>query len=94
MNEFIICCGYKGYMIKEYFANYFLHSSDVTFHMDRNHMEIHKQNVEQWKATLVDTGENTVTGRRLWGAREYLDNIFCYTHGDDIAARQKVGTLC
>ena len=65
INEFIICCGYKGYMIKEYFANYFLHTSDVTFHMDRNHMEIHKQNAEPWKVTLVDTGENTLTGGRL-----------------------------
>ena len=57
INEFIICCGYKGYMIKEYFANYFLHTSDVTFHMDLNHMEIHKRNTEPWKVTLVDTGE-------------------------------------
>jgi glucose-1-phosphate cytidylyltransferase len=65
INEFIICCGYKGYIIKEYFANYFLHTSDVTFHMDRNHMEIHKQNAEPWKVTLVDTGENTLTGGRL-----------------------------
>ena len=65
INEFIICCGYKGYMIKEYFANYFLHTSDVTLHMDRNHMEIHNQNAEPWKVNLVDTGANTLTGGRL-----------------------------
>jgi len=85
INEFIICCGYKGYMIKEYFANYFLHTSDVTFHMDRNHMEIHKQNAEPWKVTLVDTGENTLTGGRLGRVREYLDNTFCFTYGDGVA---------
>jgi len=85
INEFIICCGYKGYMIKEYFANYFLHTSDVTFHMDCNHMEIHKQNAEPWKVTLVDTGENTLTGGRLGRVREYLDNTFCFTYGDGVA---------
>lgn len=85
INEFIICCGYKGYMIKEYFANYFLHTSDVTFHMDRNHMEIHKQNAEPWKVTLVDTGENTLTGGRLGRVREYLDSTFCFTYGDGVA---------
>ena len=85
INEFIICCGYKGYMIKEYFANYFLHTSDVTFHMDRNHMEIHKQNAEPWKVTLVDTGENTLTGGRLGRVRDYLDNTFCFTYGDGVA---------
>ncbi len=85
INEFIICCGYKGYMIKGYFANYFLHTSDVTFHMDLNHMEIHKQNAEPWKVTLVDTGEATLTGGRLARVREYLDDTFCFTYGDGVA---------
>jgi glucose-1-phosphate cytidylyltransferase len=85
INEFIICCGYKGYIIKEYFANYFLHTSDVTFHMDFNHMEIHKQNAEPWKVTLVDTGESTLTGGRLARVRDYLDDTFCFTYGDGVA---------
>jgi len=85
INEFIIFCGYKGYMIKEYFANYFLHTSDVTFHMDSNHMEIHKQNAEPWKVTLVDTGEHTLTGGRLGRVREYLGSTFCFTYGDGVA---------
>ena len=85
INEFIICCGYKGYIIKEYFANYFLHASDVTFHMDLNHMEIHKQNAEPWKVTLVDTGEATLTGGRLARVREYLTDTFCFTYGDGVA---------
>ena len=85
INEFIICCGYKGYIIKEYFANYFLHSSDVTFHMESNHMEIHKQNAEPWKVTLVDTGEATLTGGRLARVRDYLNDTFCFTYGDGVA---------
>jgi len=85
INEFIICCGYKGYIIKEYFANYFLHTSDVTFHMDLNQMEIHKQNAEPWKVTLVDTGEATLTGGRLARVREYLTDTFCFTYGDGVA---------
>ncbi|MHA3960293.1 glucose-1-phosphate cytidylyltransferase [Synechococcus sp. LTW-G] len=85
INEFVICCGYKGYMIKEYFANYFLHTSDVTFHMDLNSMEIHKQNAEPWKVTLVDTGESTLTGGRLARVRDYLDDTFCFTYGDGVA---------
>ena len=85
VNDFIICCGYKGYVIKEYFANYFLHSSDVTFHMETNRMEIHKQNAEPWKITLVDTGENTQTGGRLARVRDYLDDTFCFTYGDGVA---------
>jgi glucose-1-phosphate cytidylyltransferase len=85
INEFIICCGHKGYMIKEYFANYFLHTSDLTFHMDRNHMEIHKQTAEPWKVTLVDTGESTLTGGRLARVRDYLDETFCFTYGDGVA---------
>ena len=85
INEFIICCGYKGFMIKEYFANYFLHTSDVTFHIDTNQIEIHKQNTEPWKVTLVDTGETTMTGGRLARVREYLDDTFCFTYGDGVA---------
>ncbi len=86
INEFIICCGYKGYVIKEYFANYFLHSSDVTFDMENNNMEVHQQNVEPWKITLVDTGENTLTGGRLKRVANYLDEApFCFTYGDGVS---------
>lgn len=84
INDFVICCGYKGYIIKEYFANYFLHNSDVTFHMDKNRMEIHKQKTEPWKVTLIDTGEGTMTGGRLSRVREYLDETFCFTYGDGV----------
>ena len=85
INEFIICCGYKGYVIKEYFANYSLHSSDVTFHMDVNRVEIHKRNAEPWKVTLVDTGQHTLTGGRLARIRDYIDDTFCFTYGDGVA---------
>ena len=87
INEFIICCGYKGYLIKEYFANYFLHTSDVTFHMDiDNHMEIHQRKSEPWKVTLVDTGDESQTGGRLGLVRPYLDSSsFCFTYGDGVA---------
>ena len=87
VNEFIICCGYKGYIIKEYFSNYFLHTSDVTFHMDiDNHMEIHHRKNEPWKVTLVDTGDMSQTGGRLGRVREYLDDSsFCFTYGDGVA---------
>jgi len=87
INEFVICCGYKGYLIKEYFANYFLHTSDVTFHMDiDNHMEVHHRHSEPWKVTLVDTGELTQTGGRLARVRPYLDgSSFCFTYGDGVA---------
>ncbi|MEE4238902.1 MAG: glucose-1-phosphate cytidylyltransferase [Anderseniella sp.] len=85
INEFIICCGYKGYVIKEYFANYFLHTSDVTLHMDLNHIEIHKRTAEPWKVTLIDTGEATQTGGRLRRVREFLDETFCFTYGDGVA---------
>ncbi len=85
VNEFIICCGYKGYVIKEYFANYFLHMSDVTFDMQNNKMEVHQNNAEPWKVTLVDTGENTMTGGRLKRVRQYLgDEDFCFTYGDGV----------
>ena len=86
INEFVICCGYKGYMIKEYFANYFLHMSDVTFQMSTNSMEVHQKNAEPWKVTLVDTGENTLTGGRLKRVHEYIsDSTFCFTYGDGVA---------
>ena len=86
INEFVICCGYKGYVIKEYFANYFLHMSDVTFHMKLNSMEVHNKKVEPWEITLVDTGDNTMTGGRLLRLRDYLnDGTFCFTYGDGVA---------
>lgn len=85
INEFIICCGYKGYMIKEYFANYFIHMSDVTFDMKLNKMEVHQQYSEPWKVTLIDTGEKTATGGRLKRISKYLDNKpFLFTYGDGI----------
>jgi glucose-1-phosphate cytidylyltransferase len=86
INEFVICCGYKGYVIKEYFANYFLHMSDVTFHMRTNSMEVHRKQAEPWEITLVDTGEATMTGGRLKRVRNYLDgDPFCFTYGDGVA---------
>ena len=85
INEFIICCGYKGYVIKEYFANYFLHTCDVTLDLSDNSMEIHKRNTESWKVTLIDTGETTMTGGRLKRVRQYLDDTFCFTYGDGLA---------
>ena len=87
MNDFIICCGYKGYIIKEYFANYFLHMSDVTFDMLNNSMEVHQKNAEPWRVTLVDTGEATMTGGRLKRVAGYLrgDDAFCFTYGDGLS---------
>jgi glucose-1-phosphate cytidylyltransferase len=86
LNDFIICLGYKGYQIKEYFANYFLHMSDVTFDMAKNHMEVHQNNVEPWRVTLVDTGENTMTGGRLKRVRDYVkEEDFCFTYGDGVS---------
>ncbi|MEB3353210.1 MAG: glucose-1-phosphate cytidylyltransferase [Cyanobacteriota bacterium] len=86
VNEFIICCGYKGYVIKEYFANYFLHQTDVTFHMKLNTMEVHHQKAEPWQVTLVDTGEASMTGGRLRRVRDYIgDDSFCFTYGDGVA---------
>ena len=87
VNEFIICCGYKGYMIKEYFANYFLHTSDVTFDMKENKMIVHECHTEPWTVTLVDTGENTLTGGRLKRVASYLkeETTFCFTYGDGLA---------
>jgi glucose-1-phosphate cytidylyltransferase len=86
-NDFIICCGYKGYAIKEYFANYFLHMSDVTFDMVHNKMEVHQRNAEPWKVTLVDTGESTMTAGRLKRVAPYLkdEEAFFFTYGDGVA---------
>jgi len=87
INEFIICCGYKGYVIKEYFANYFLHMSDVTFDMSKNSMDVHQRNAEPWRVTLVDTGDNTMTGGRVKRIYEYVkhDEAFCLTYGDGLS---------
>jgi glucose-1-phosphate cytidylyltransferase len=86
VNDFVICCGYKGYVIKEYFANYFLHMSDVTLDIENNSLQIHKQKSEPWRVTLVDTGENTLTGGRLKRIAGYLQNedAFCLTYGDGV----------
>jgi glucose-1-phosphate cytidylyltransferase len=87
INDFIICLGYRGYLIKEYFANYFLHTSDVTFDIANNQMRVHKRNAEPWQVTLVDTGETTMTGGRLKRVAPYLRNevAFCFTYGDGVA---------
>lgn len=87
VNDFVICCGYKGYLIKEYFANYFLHMSDVTFDMVHNRMEVHEQKAESWRVTLVDTGEDTMTGGRLKRVKGFLkdEEAFCFTYGDGVA---------
>lgn len=87
INEFIVCCGYKGYVIKEYFANYFLHMSDVTFDMSENRMTVHNQKAEPWKVTLVDTGDDTMTGGRLKRIASYIqdEDIFCLTYGDGLS---------
>ena len=86
INDFVICLGYKGYVIKEYFANYFLHMSDVTFDMHSNEMMVHQKHVEPWKVTLVDTGETTLTGGRLKRVAKYIDSeSFCLTYGDGVA---------
>lgn len=95
INDFVICCGYKGYVIKEYFANYFFHNSDVTFHLKNNDFKVHTNASEPWNVTVVDTGENTQTGGRLKKVRQYLDEgeDFCFTYGDgvsDIPIRQLV----
>lgn len=86
VNDFVVCCGYKGYLIKEYFANYFLHMSDVTFDMRDNRMQVHHAHAENWRVTLVDTGEHTQTGGRLKRVREHLgDEDFCFTYGDGVS---------
>lgn len=87
IRDFVICCGYKGYLIKEYFANYFLHMSDVTFDMEHNTMEVHQQNAEAWRVTLADTGDKTMTGGRLKRVRDYVkdEEAFCFTYGDGVS---------
>jgi len=87
INDFVICCGYKGYIIKEYFANYFLHMSDVTFDMSKNSMEVHQRSAEPWRVTLVDTGEDTMTGGRLKRVADYVKDeaAFCLTYGDGVS---------
>jgi glucose-1-phosphate cytidylyltransferase len=87
VQDFVICCGYKGYIIKEYFANYFLHMSDVTFDMEHNKMEVHQRNAEPWRVTLVDTGDDTLTGGRLKRVAEYIadEDAFCFTYGDGVS---------
>lgn len=87
INDFVICCGYKGYVIKEYFANYFLHMSDITFDIANNKMEVHQRNAEPWKVTLVDTGEDTMTGGRLKRIADYVkeEEAFCLTYGDGVS---------
>jgi glucose-1-phosphate cytidylyltransferase len=87
INDFVVCCGYKGYLIKEYFANYFLHMSDVTFDMSKNEMKVHQQKAEPWRVTLVDTGEDTMTGGRLKRVAKYVfgEEVFCFTYGDGVA---------
>jgi glucose-1-phosphate cytidylyltransferase len=86
INDFVICCGYKGYLIKEYFANYFLHMSDVTFDMKHNRMEVHEKHAEPWRVTLIDTGQDTLTGGRLKRVRDFIGaETFCFTYGDGVA---------
>jgi glucose-1-phosphate cytidylyltransferase len=87
VNDFVVCCGYRGYVIKEYFANYFMHMSDVTFDMTSNRMEVHHKKAEPWRVTLVDTGEDTMTGGRLKRVAEYVadEQAFCFTYGDGVA---------
>lgn len=108
VHDFVICCGYKGYLIKEYFANYFLHMSDVTFDMANNQMTVHERYAEPWRVTLVDTGEETMTGGRLKAVGRYLqdEEAFCFTYGDGLAnvniaaeiafhrAHGKLATVC
>jgi glucose-1-phosphate cytidylyltransferase len=87
INDFVVCCGYKGYLIKEYFANYFLHMSDVTFDMAKNQMQVHQYKAEPWRVTLVDTGDDTLTGGRLKRVANYVqdEEAFCFTYGDGVS---------
>lgn len=95
VNDFVICCGYMGYMIKEYFANYFLHMSDVTFDMSHNQMEVHQKKAEPWRVTLVDTGDKTMTGGRLKRVAEYVqeEEAFCFTYGDGLSNVDVLGLI-
>ena len=86
INDFIICCGFKGYVIKEYFANYFLHTSDITIDMKNNDLEVHQKHAEPWRVTMIDTGINTMTGGRLKKIQKYVDDeTFCFTYGDGLS---------
>ena len=95
INDFIICCGYKGYLIKEYFANYFLHMSDITFDMTSNVMNVHQKRAEPWTVTMVDTGENSMTGGRLRRVADYIkdEEAFCLTYGDGVADNDITATI-
>ena len=95
LNDFVICCGYKGYVIKEYFANYFLHMSDITFDIRANRMDVHHERAEPWKVTLVDTGDGTMTGGRLRRAAKYVsgEESFCFTYGDGVSDIDIASTL-
>jgi glucose-1-phosphate cytidylyltransferase len=95
IRDFVVCCGYRGYMIKEYFANYFLHTSDVTFDLAENAMEVHERHAEPWRVTLVDTGDMTETGGRLKRVARYLDDEgpFCFTYGDGLADLDVAGSV-
>jgi glucose-1-phosphate cytidylyltransferase len=94
LHDFIICLGYKGYLIKEYFANYFLHSSDVTFDLENNRVEVHERHAEPWRVTLVDTGEETMTGGRLLRVRKYVgEEDFCFTYGDGLSDVDVTGLI-
>lgn len=86
VNDFVVCCGYKGYLIKEYFANYFMHMSDITFDMANNQMEVHLQKAEPWRVTLLDTGDDTATGGRLRRVAKHIEDLdaFCFTYGDGV----------
>ena len=95
VNDFVICCGYKGYVIKEYFANYFLHMSDVTFDMSNNQMEVHHRKAEPWRVTLIDTGDDTLTGGRLKRVKDYVKDkqAFCFTYGDGLSDLDIAGLI-
>ena len=94
INDFIICCGYKGYMIKEYFANYFLHTCDVTFDLAHNRMDAHQRRAEDWRVTLIDTGQESMTGGRLRRVRDYIgDETFCFTYGDGVGDVDVTGSI-
>ncbi len=85
ITDFVVCCGYKGYVIKEYFSNYFLHTSDITFDLASNSIEVHQRKAEPWRVTLVDTGEMTQTGGRIARVRDHIDDTFCLTYGDGVS---------
>jgi glucose-1-phosphate cytidylyltransferase len=86
LNEFIICCGYKGYLIKEYFANYYLHTTDITVDVSKNKILVHKKKTEPWKITLIDTGDNSPTGERIKMVKQYVGDTFCLTYGDGVSS--------